>query len=110
MRVTRVYVEGGLIPGSVLELPADTASHLAKVLRARSGDEIVLFNGDGREFAAAIEAVRGPRVSVAIGDARSVDRNHRLPSRSCSAFRAATAWISSCRRRSNSASHELYPS
>jgi len=78
VRVTRVYVEGGLIPGSVLELPADTASHLAKVLRARSGDEIVLFNGDGREFAAAIEAVRGPRVSVAIGDARSVDRESPL--------------------------------
>ena len=39
MRLTRVYVETALTPGSLVELPPDTASHLAKVLRARSGDE-----------------------------------------------------------------------
>ena len=50
MRLTRVFVEGELQPGSVVELPRETGAHLAKVLRARSGDEIVLFNGDGREF------------------------------------------------------------
>ena len=74
MRLTRVYVEGELTPGSVVELPPDTAAHLAKVLRARSGDELILFNGDGREFTGAIEAVRGARVSAAVGDSRSVDR------------------------------------
>ena len=74
MRLTRVFVEGALIPGSVVELPRDTAAHLAKVLRARSGDELVVFNGDGREFTGAIEAVRGSRVSASIGAARSIDR------------------------------------
>jgi 16S rRNA (uracil1498-N3)-methyltransferase len=74
MRLTRVYVGAPLTPGSVVELPSDTASHLAKVLRARAGDELVLFNGDGREFAGAIEGVRGSRVSAAVGDGRPVDR------------------------------------
>src|ERR1700726_4107109 len=74
LRLTRVYVEGELTTGSVVELSADTAAHLAKVLRARSGDELILFNGDGREFTGAIESVRGARVSAAVGDARSVDR------------------------------------
>src|SRR5271165_4575597 len=74
VRLTRVYVAAALTPGSMVELPPDTASHLAKVLRSRSGDELILFNGDGREFTGAIEAVRGPRVFVAVGDARSVDR------------------------------------
>jgi 16S rRNA (uracil1498-N3)-methyltransferase len=74
MRLTRVFVDGDLKPGSVVELARDTASHLAKVLRARSGDEIVLFNGDGREYMGAIEAVRGSRISAAIGAARPVDR------------------------------------
>ena len=78
MRLTRVYVETALIPGSTVELPADTASHLAKVLRARSGDELVLFNGDGREFAGAIGAVRGARVSASVGDNRPVDRESPL--------------------------------
>jgi 16S rRNA (uracil1498-N3)-methyltransferase len=74
MRLTRVYVDSALSAGSIVDLAPDTGSHLAKVLRARSGDELVLFNGDGREFSGAIEAVRGSRVSATIGAARLVDR------------------------------------
>jgi 16S rRNA (uracil1498-N3)-methyltransferase len=74
VRLTRVFVEGALIPGSLVELPRDTAAHLARVLRARSGDELVVFNGDGREFTGAIEAVRGSRVSASIGAARIINR------------------------------------
>ncbi len=78
MRLTRVYVEAALIPGGLVELPPETASHLAKVLRARSGDELILFNGDGREFNGAIETVRGSRVSASVGDGRQVDRESPL--------------------------------
>jgi len=60
-------------------LARDTASHLAKVLRARSGDEIVLFNGDGREYAGTIETLRGSRIFAAIGAARPVDRESSFP-------------------------------
>jgi 16S rRNA (uracil1498-N3)-methyltransferase len=74
MRLTRVYVAETLIPRSVVELPADTASHLAKVLRARTGDELILFSGDGREFTGAIESVRGSRVTAAVGNGANVDR------------------------------------
>jgi 16S rRNA (uracil1498-N3)-methyltransferase len=74
VRLTRVYVEGELAAGSVVELPPDTAAHLARVLRARSGDEVILFNGDGRECTGAILAVRGARVSAAVGESRSVNR------------------------------------
>ena len=76
--MTRVYVDTALTPGTLVELPPDTASHLAKVLRARSGDELILFNGDGREFNGAIESVRGSRVSASIGDGRPVDRESPL--------------------------------
>ncbi len=78
MRLTRVYVEAALIPGSWVELPPETASHLARVLRARSGDELILFNGDGREFNGSIETVRGSRVSASVGDGRPVDRESPL--------------------------------
>jgi 16S rRNA (uracil1498-N3)-methyltransferase len=74
MRLTRVFVDGALLAGSIVDLPRETGAHLSKVLRARSGDELVLFNGDGREFIGTIEAVRGSRVSASIGAARSVDR------------------------------------
>src|SRR5580693_3056213 len=78
MRLTRVYVEAALTSGSVVELPRETGSHLAKVLRARSGDELILFNGDGREFGGSIEEVRGSRVSAFVGEARPVDRESPL--------------------------------
>ena len=78
MRLTRVYVDAALTPGTLVALPPDTASHLAKVLRARTGDELILFNGDGREFTGAIESVRGSRVSASIGEGRPVDRESPL--------------------------------
>jgi 16S rRNA (uracil1498-N3)-methyltransferase len=67
-----------LNPGSAVELPRETASHLAKVLRARGGDALILFNGDGREFDGAIEAVRGSRVTASVGEGRAVDRESPL--------------------------------
>jgi 16S rRNA (uracil1498-N3)-methyltransferase len=78
MRLNRVYVDAPLRAGSLIELPAPAAQHLAKVLRARSGDEIVLFTGDGREFTAAVDSIRGSRVAAAVGEARTVDRESPL--------------------------------
>ena len=78
MRLTRVYLEGPLTPHSVVNLPAATAAHVAKVLRARSGDPLILFNGDGREFSGTVESVRGARVSAAVGDGRVCERESPL--------------------------------
>jgi len=78
MRLNRVYVDAPLSSGSRIELPATAAQHLGKVLRVRSGDEIVLFSGDGREFAAVIESIRGSRVTVSVGAGRTIDRESPL--------------------------------
>jgi len=66
MRMTRIYTEAPLqAPGrTVLEGPA--ATHVSRVLRLRTGDRIVLFNGDGWDFAGRIEAVRGNQVEVGL--------------------------------------------
>ncbi len=78
MRLTRVYVETEFTPGAIVELPRETASHLAKVLRARSGDPLILFGGDGREYAGAVESVRGSRVTASVGSGAEVDRESPL--------------------------------
>jgi 16S rRNA (uracil1498-N3)-methyltransferase len=78
MRLNRVYVDVPLTSGSLIELPAAAAQHLAKVLRVRGGEEIVLFTGDGREFDAAVESVRGSRVTASVGAGRAVDRESPL--------------------------------
>jgi 16S rRNA (uracil1498-N3)-methyltransferase len=38
----------------------------------------VLFNGDGREFGAEIDAVRGSRVTVSVGRGQAIDRESPL--------------------------------
>jgi 16S rRNA (uracil1498-N3)-methyltransferase len=78
VRLNRVYVDAALAPGIRLELPPAAGVHLAKVLRLRNGDELVVFAGDGYEYPASVESVRGSRVAVAIGAARAVDRESPL--------------------------------
>jgi 16S rRNA (uracil1498-N3)-methyltransferase len=78
VRLNRVYVDAALGEGLRLELPAAAGVHLAKVLRLRSGDELVVFRGDGYEYPASVESVRGTRVAVALGEARAVDRESPL--------------------------------
>ena len=78
MRLNRVYVDAALSEGLRLELPAAAGLHLAKVLRVRAGDDLVVFAGDGYEYPASVESVRGTRVAVAIGEARAVDRESPL--------------------------------
>jgi 16S rRNA (uracil1498-N3)-methyltransferase len=78
MRITRIHVAADLAEGMIIDLPPETAAHLAKVLRVRAGDGLVLFNGDGREFAGAVDGVQGPRVRVSVGAAAAADRESPL--------------------------------
>src|ERR1019366_2485604 len=78
VRLTRVHVEAALSPGSVIELPSVAAAHLANGLRARRGGALVLFAGDGLEFAATVASVRGSQVTAAVGESREVDRESPL--------------------------------
>lgn len=78
MRLTRVFVDAPLESGNIVDLPDDSAAHLAKVLRARSGDEFMLFNGDGRDFTGVIGSVRGKHVTAEIGAAHMVETESRL--------------------------------
>jgi 16S rRNA (uracil1498-N3)-methyltransferase len=61
----RFYVSFPLARGDV-ELRGPEAHHLANVSRIRLGDKVVLFNGDGREYAATVQAVDKKRVALGI--------------------------------------------
>ncbi len=67
MRLMRVYVDTPLRANSNLDLPSEPAAHVARVLRARPGDELTLFNGCGGQYGGVIEAIRGSRVAVSVG-------------------------------------------
>ncbi len=59
MRKVRLYTQQALVPGEVVVLEARPAHHLVRVLRARPGDRLVLFNGDGWDCPAELLAA-GP--------------------------------------------------
>lgn len=50
-----------------MTLPADEAAHLGRVLRLRSGDQVHVFDGVGREWSAVVAEVHSQRATVRIG-------------------------------------------
>lgn len=79
MRTIRIFVEQPLHSSSTATLPAQAAEHVARVLRLGAGDGVVLFNGDGHDYAATIVEAGKRNVSVAIGDRRAVTTESPLP-------------------------------
>ncbi|MGH8212354.1 MAG: 16S rRNA (uracil(1498)-N(3))-methyltransferase [Rhodanobacteraceae bacterium] len=50
MRTVRIHVDQPLKPGLEVALPPRAAGHVARVLRLRISDALVLFNGDGNDY------------------------------------------------------------
>ena len=78
MREIRVYVPGPLAAGADLPLPAQAASHVAKVLRLRAGAALTVFDGRGGEWEALVERVAGTTVTVRLGGHDAVERESPL--------------------------------
>ena len=66
-----------LAAGAALSLPAAAAHHLARVLRATVGDELIVFN-DGAEFAATVIRIDRTSVTVKLARGAAVDRETPL--------------------------------
>ena len=54
---TRLHLAGPYGTGSELALERDQARYLGRVLRLRVGDHLLVFDGEGSEFAATITAI-----------------------------------------------------
>lgn len=68
VRIPRIYQPISLASGQVIELDAQATVHLTKVLRLRVGDALVVFNGDGGEYAARVSEVGRRAANVEIGE------------------------------------------
>ena len=71
MRKPRFFTDQPLASGSHVALTGTVAQHLGRVLRARTGEQIALFNSSGLEFVATITSVSKREVSVDIGEAHA---------------------------------------
>jgi len=77
-RRPRFYVEEPLRAGSVVRLSEEAGHHAVRVLRLRGGDEIVLFDGSGGEFDAAIDSVQKATVQAQVLRHVAVERESPL--------------------------------
>ena len=79
MRVNRFFVDEALQAGAEVRLPETVALHLVRVLRGKVGDSCVLFNGDGRDYAARILAIDKREARVEVIAAADVANESNLP-------------------------------
>ena len=73
MRSPRLFTDQMLTSGSRVALTGSAAQHLGRVLRARAGEQLSLFNGTGLEYVATIANVSKHEVSVDVSEALSPD-------------------------------------
>ena len=73
----RFFVERP-ITGSSAELVEAEAQHLTKVMRAVVGDEVILFDGSGAEFAAKVTRIAKAAVTLEILERREVNLEPRV--------------------------------
>lgn len=86
-RLWRAYAPTIPGTGALVELSQEESHHLARVLRLRAGDDLAVFDGQGREFLATL-ASTGRRVSVKVGEPVRGRTDPRL---------AVTLWQGLCR-------------
>lgn len=73
MRIIRIYYPFELSTDSYVTLTGDATNHLANVLRAKAGQGVVLFNGDGNEYSAELTDVAKRKVVVRIDSKLSIN-------------------------------------
>jgi 16S rRNA (uracil1498-N3)-methyltransferase len=73
----RFYSRESLAIGPA-SLKGDEALHLARVMRAQVGDEVIMFDGSGAEFVARVGAIGRGRVELDVRERREIDRELRV--------------------------------
>lgn len=78
MRIPRIFTSQPLVCDQTIELDAAASHYLSKVLRMQADREVILFNGEGGEFAARITAVTKKSVTLLTGKFDSENRQSPL--------------------------------
>lgn len=79
--MTRVFQAIPLKSHTKVELDSEASHYLGRVLRMKSGDSLVIFNGEGGEHAAIVAEIDKKRVLIEVGEFNS--RNTESPLTLC---------------------------
>ncbi len=66
MRISRIYTSHLLSQGQTISLESEASRHLIQVLRLRPGANLMLFNGDGCNYQARLEAAEKKQARVKV--------------------------------------------
>ncbi|MGH8621036.1 MAG: 16S rRNA (uracil(1498)-N(3))-methyltransferase [Burkholderiales bacterium] len=72
--LTRMYYSGDLQIGRKCTLPPSQAHHALRVLRLKKGDAVILFNGDGTEYAAVVVEASRERCALDVTGREVMER------------------------------------
>ena len=78
MRIPRIHTAQALRASARIELEPDRAHYVARVLRMRPGDRLVVFDGSGGQYPATIEALGRQAATIATGDFDPVECESNL--------------------------------
>lgn len=78
MRMPRIHVDHPIETGKEVLLSGPALHHLSRVLRARTGAEVILFDGSGGEWNAVIDDIRSDHARVRLIKRIAVDRESPL--------------------------------
>lgn len=73
MATPRFHCAEPLTPGNVIELPDSAAIHASKALRMQTGDDAILFNGDGQDYLCTLTVTGKTSVSAQIRSSSTND-------------------------------------
>ena len=76
--VIRFHVDAPLRAGGSCMLSEESAHHAVHVMRLREGDEAILFNGRGGEYAARVASIQKLRISLDVLQHRPIERESPL--------------------------------
>ena len=74
MSLPRFFVRAKLGQGQTLNVPKDVSRHLLNVLRLKSGDEVIIFNGKGGEFHARLLTVSKKSAAINLVGHHDINR------------------------------------
>jgi len=78
MRIPRIYTGLALQADHNFDLEPGPSQHIARALRLRAGDALVLFDGRGGEYPSTISALDKKKVTVTCASRRDCETESRL--------------------------------
>ena len=78
MRISRLFINTTLSPNALISLDEKASHYLINVLRLKPNAPLVVFNGDGNQYSATIEAIEKKAVTLRTKDCEAVNNESPL--------------------------------